>query len=80
MPDITIIEPDTMRRTFAGLRDALFDELDAIRSGNGDFARVRAVSQIAGRVHDNIHAEAKARRMLGTNAGVGTADIEGMLR
>jgi len=56
-------------RSFAGLRTALFDELDLVRSGNGSAERVRAVVAIAGRVNDTVHAEMKARKALGEQAG-----------
>ena len=56
-------------RSFNGLREALFDELDNLRSGNGDLGRVRAVCAVAGRINDTLHAEVKVRKMMGTDAG-----------
>ncbi len=43
------------RRTSAGLRDALFDEIDALRRGDGDPQRATAVARLA----INIIASAK---------------------
>lgn len=44
-----------VRRTSAGLRDALFDEIDALRRGDGDAQRATAVARLA----TNILAAAK---------------------
>jgi hypothetical protein len=67
--DQTMARQNKMPRTFSGMRDALFDEIDAMRSGNGDLERVRAVVQLTGRVNDAVHAEVKARKLLGESAG-----------
>lgn len=63
------VKKPAMKRTLTGMRDAIFDEIDALRSGNGDLRRVRAVAQLAGRVNDTVHAEVKARRLIGETAG-----------
>lgn len=55
-------------RTLPGLRSALLDELDAIREGNGDTDRVKAICQIAGRFNELTHTEIKVRRLLATEA------------
>ena len=62
-------ETPKLLRSFAGLRSALFDELDALRAGNSDTTRVRAVVQVAGRINDTVHAEMKVRKALGDHAG-----------
>lgn len=64
-------------RTFAGLRGALFDEVDMLRNGAGDSERIQLLCKLAGRVHDSIHAEAKARKLLG--ADVAADGMKGML-
>jgi hypothetical protein len=40
-------KPQKSARTTAGLRDALFAELDSLRSGEGDPQRAQAVANIA---------------------------------
>lgn len=37
-------------KTFEGLRDALFDEINQLRTGDGDIHRARAVAQLAHRI------------------------------
>jgi hypothetical protein len=44
-------------RTGQGLRDALFDEIDLIRTGDGDRRRAMAVAALAGRVMDTVKVE-----------------------
>ena len=66
-----------VERTFSGLREALFDEVDALRNGAGDSERIQLLCKLAGRVHDSIHAEAKARKLLG--ADVAADGMKGML-
>jgi len=65
-------------RTFNGLRHAMWDEIEALRNGNGDLERIRALQQLAGRINDTIHAEAKARKLLGTEISE-TANLRAML-
>lgn len=65
-------------RTFNGLRHAMWDEIDALRNGNGDLERIRALQQLAGRINDTIHAESKARKLLGTEI-TETANLRSML-
>lgn len=44
-------------RTSAGLRDALFDELDGLRNGSSNPARANAVAKLAGQVVDTVRME-----------------------
>jgi hypothetical protein len=44
-------------RTGQGLRDALFDEIDLIRTGDGDRRRAMAVAALAGRVMDTVKVQ-----------------------
>ncbi len=48
-------------RTSAGLRNALFDEIDALRRGDGDPQRAMAVAKLA----QNILATAKMEYQIG---------------
>lgn len=42
-----VVEIDKVERTSAGLRDALFDELDELRNGRSDPGRANAVAKLA---------------------------------
>lgn len=46
-----------LSRTTAGLRDALFDELDQLRAGGGNIAQAIAVCKIAGQIINVARAE-----------------------
>ncbi len=46
-----------MVRTSAGLRDALFDELDGLRAGTTNPAKANAVAKLAGQVIDTVKME-----------------------
>lgn len=51
MPSQPIRKPDApVIRTSAGLRDALFDEIDAFRRGDGDVNRAVAISKLAAQI------------------------------
>jgi hypothetical protein len=49
-------------RTSAGLRDALFDELDGLRNGSTNPARANAVAKLAGQVIDCVKMELDVQR------------------
>ena len=44
-------------RTSAGLRDVLFDELDALRNGDSNPTRANAVSKLASSVVETVRME-----------------------
>lgn len=44
-------------RTSAGLRDSLFDELNALRRGESNAARARSVAMLANSILQSLHAE-----------------------
>ena len=44
-------------RTAGGLRDALFDELDAIRAGESNPTRANAVAKLSSSVVDTVRME-----------------------
>ena len=44
-------------RTSAGLRDALFDEIDSLRDGSSNAARARSVAMLANSVLQSVTAE-----------------------
>jgi hypothetical protein len=45
------------KRTSVGLRNALFDEIDALRRGDGDPHRAMAVSRLAATILDSVRLE-----------------------
>lgn len=51
-------------RTSAGLRDALFDELDALRSGNTNPAKANAVAKLADQVIATVKMELDVQKHL----------------
>src|SRR5258706_786858 len=46
-----------VERTSKGLRDALFDEIDALRDGSSNAARARSVAMLANSVLQSVVAE-----------------------
>ena len=50
-------------RTSAGLRNALFDELDALRNGTSDPPRANSVSKLAAQVVATVNMELEVHRM-----------------
>lgn len=54
LPEIT--------RTSSGLRDALLDEIDAMRSGQSNATRANAVAKLAGQVVDTVRMEMEVQR------------------
>ncbi len=51
-------------RTSAGLRDALFDELDSLRAGNTNPAKANAVAKLADQVIATVKMELDVQRHL----------------
>lgn len=47
----------TVSRTSAGLRDAIFDELDAIRNGSSNPTRANAVAKLASSIVETVRME-----------------------
>lgn len=50
-------QPEGVSRTSAGLRDALFDEIDAIRNGTSNPTRANAVAKLATGIADTVRME-----------------------
>jgi hypothetical protein len=50
------------RRTSIGLRNALFDEIDALRRGDGNPERAVAVSKLAATIIDTVRVEIQYRK------------------
>lgn len=51
-------------RTSAGLRDAIFDEIDAIRSGASNPTRANAVAKLATGIVETVRMEIEVQRHL----------------
>lgn len=56
-----------VQRTSAGLRNALFDELDALRNGTGNPNRANAVAKLADQVIGTVKMELEVHRHLAKN-------------
>ena len=55
-------------RSSAGLRDAIFDEIDAIRNGTGNPTRANAVAKLAAGIVDTVRVEIEAARFTASAA------------
>jgi hypothetical protein len=51
-------------RTSAGLRDAIFDEIDAIRNGNSNPTRANAVAKLATGIVETVRMEIEVQKHL----------------
>lgn len=51
-------------RTSAGLRDAIFDEIDCIRNGSSNPTRANAVAKLAAGVVETVRMELEVQRHL----------------
>lgn len=57
-------EIKTIPKTTEGLRDALFDEINALRSGKSNPQNARALCQLANQVIDSIRVQIQYGRLL----------------
>lgn len=60
----------SVSRTSAGLRDALFDEIDAIRNGSSNPTRANAVAKLATGIADTVRMEIEVAKHMRGAAGV----------
>lgn len=51
-------------RTSAGLRDAIFDEIDSIRNGSSNPTRANAVAKLATGIVETVRMELEVQRHL----------------
>lgn len=56
--------PAPIARTSAGLRDAIFDEIDAVRSGTSNPTRANAVAKLATGIVETVRMEIEVQRHL----------------
>lgn len=54
----------TVPKTIEGLRDALFDEINLLRSGKGNLQQARAVAQLSAQAIDSIRVQIQYGRMI----------------
>lgn len=57
---------ETPTRTSAGLRDILFDEIDALRKPKGNPQRALAVASLAKQIINTVEAEVRFHQAVGT--------------
>lgn len=57
-------EMPQVQRTSAGLRDAIFDELDALRNSRSNPTRANAVAKLVGSVVETVRMEVEVQRHL----------------
>lgn len=62
-------------RTSAGLRDAIFDELDAIRTGESNPTRANAVAKLAGSIVETVRMEVDVQKHLQRNRHNGGSNL-----
>lgn len=53
---------NSSKRTSIGLRNALFDEIDALRRGDGDPHRAMAVAKLASTIIDTVRIEMQFKK------------------
>lgn len=69
------------KRTTKGLRDVLFDEIEALRNGDGDASRALAVANLAkqiinvAKIELDYHREATKMASAGANLQLGTMPL-----
>lgn len=56
-------------RTSAGLRDAIFDEIDAIRNGSSNPTRANAVAKLATGIVETVRMEIEVQRFMRGGTG-----------
>jgi len=59
-----------MERTSKGLRDVLFDELDALRHGKSSPTQSNAVAKLAGSVVETVKMEIEAQKFISSMSKV----------
>lgn len=56
-------------RTSAGLRDAIFDEMDSIRNGTSNPTRANAVAKLAGSIVETVRMEIEVQKFARMTGG-----------
>ena len=60
------VEPTStpIQRTSAGLRDAIFDEIDSVRNGTSNPTRANAIAKLATGIVETVRMEIEVQRHL----------------
>ena len=58
----TETKPSPVTRSSAGLRDAIFDEIDAMRAGTSNPGRANAVAKLAATVVETVRLEIEVQK------------------
>lgn len=62
-------------RTSAGLRDALFDELDRMRTGGTNATNANAIARLAGEIVNTVQMELEVQKQLSRIPGDAKPDV-----
>lgn len=76
MAKSTTTAPAPVSRSSAGLRDAIFDEIDAIRDGTGNPTRANAVAKLAAGIVETVRMEIEVQRFASSAAGKPQTSLE----
>ena len=76
-----IVKVTPIDRSFNGLREALFDEFDHLRSGKTKPERANAAARIAGEISKSVAVQCELLRLTTRNGDVSEmAAVKGLLR
>lgn len=64
----TVEMPLQVTRSSAGLRDAIFDEIDAMRAGTSNPTRANAVAKLAAGIVDSVRMDLEVQRFAASTA------------
>lgn len=78
-PSVTQLPDQPVSRTSGGLRDALFDEIDALRQGTSNAARARSVAMLANSILQSVSAEIEYHKYVSDATKTNTAAKLGVL-
>ena len=67
-----VAQSSPISRTSAGLRDAIFDELDSIRNGSSNPTRANAVAKLAGSIVETVRMEIEVQKFARMTGGTKT--------
>lgn len=63
-------------RTSAGLRDALFDELDRMRTGRTNATNANAIARLAGSIVETVQMELEVHKQMSRIPGENSARMQ----
>jgi len=72
------IEKTPVVRTSAGLRDVIFDEIDASRAGTSNPTRANAIAKLAAGVVETVRMELEVQRHLRSSPSREPADVSAL--